>query len=120
MQIGGFVSEMGTTADTVRYYMELHLLKPALVRGRYFFAEKEVMDFRAVTQLKQWGLAMKEIQRLFGYKAESGCGTADLLAFARTVLLERLQAIDARAAELDRQRTQVLENLAEIEELITK
>lgn len=76
MQIGAFVREMGTTADTVRYYMELSLLGPELKGNRYSFGEKEVRDFQAIAQLKQWGFAVKEIQCLFRHKAQSGCGTA--------------------------------------------
>lgn len=118
MQIGVFVREMGTTVDTVRYYMEVSLLKPELEKGRYCFGEKEIMDFQAIAQLKQWGFAVKEIQRLFTYKARSGCGTGELLLFARDMLQERVQAIDSSIAELGRQQEGVLENLAELEAVV--
>lgn len=91
MQIGAFVRQMETTADTVRYYMELALLKPELERGRYYFGEKEVRDFQAIVQLKQWGFAVKDIQKLFEYKLRSGCGTAGVLVFARDMLQERVR-----------------------------
>ncbi|MNC20454.1 zinc-responsive transcriptional regulator [compost metagenome] len=118
MQIGAFVREMGTTADTVRYYMELSLLKPELERGRYCFGEKEVRDFQAVVQLKQWGVAVKDIQSLFDHKLRSGCGAAGVLVFAHDMLQERVRAIDSRMAELGRQRDGVLENLAEVEKVL--
>ncbi|WP_054941163.1 MerR family transcriptional regulator [Paenibacillus ihuae] len=94
VQIGVFVREMETTADTVRYYMELALLKPELERGRYYFGEKEVRDFQAIVQLKQWGFAVKDIQKLFNYKLRSGCGTAGVLVFAQNMLQERVRTID--------------------------
>lgn len=118
MQIGAFVREMGTTADTVRYYMELSLLGPELERGRYCFREREVRDFQTIVQLKQWGFSVKEIQSLFGYKARSGCGTAGLILFARDMLQERIYAIDRSIAELGRQRDGVLENLDGVEEVL--
>lgn len=118
MQIGAFVREMGTTADTVRYYMELSLLKPELERGRYCFGEKEVRDFQAVVQLKQWGFPVKDIQSLFDHKLRSGCGAAGVLVFAHEMLQERVRAIDSRMAELGRQRDGVLENLAEVENVL--
>ncbi|NOU78041.1 MerR family transcriptional regulator [Paenibacillus sp. LMG 31459] len=118
MQIGAFVREMGTTADTVRYYMELSLLAPELKGKRYSFGEKEVRDFQAIAQLKQWGFAVKEIQCLFGHKAQSGCGTAEVLRFARDMLQERVHAIDSSIAELGRQREGVLVNLAEVEAVL--
>ncbi|WP_310829149.1 MerR family transcriptional regulator [Paenibacillus pedocola] len=120
MQIGAFVREMETTADTVRYYMELALLKPELERGRYCFGEKEIRDFQAIVQLKQWGFAVKDIQKLFDYKLRSGCGTDGVLVFARDMLQERVQAIDEAMAGLGRQRDGVLENLAEVEQALKR
>ena len=118
MQIGAFVREMGTTADTVRYYMELSILKPELKGNRYSFGAKEVMDSQAIVQLKQWGLAVKEIQALFEHKARSGCGTAGLLLFARDLLQERIHTIDNQIAELHNQRAGAMENLAEVDEVL--
>lgn len=120
MQIGAFVRELGTTADTVRYYMELSLLRPGIEGNRYSFGPKEVMDFQAIVQLKQWGFAVKEIQSLFLHKENSGCGTAGLLLFVRDMLQERVHAMDNQIAELGRQRERVLENLAEVEEVLER
>jgi DNA-binding transcriptional MerR regulator len=118
MQIGAFVREMGTTADTVRYYMELSLLGPELEGNRYCFGERERRDFQAIVQLKQWGFAVKEIQSLFGHKERSGCGTEGLLVFARDMLQERVRAIDSSMEELGRQRSAVMVNLGEVEEVL--
>ena len=118
MQFGAFVREMETTADTVRYYMELSLLKPELETGRYWFGEQEVRNFRAISQLKQWGFAVKEIQGLFERKQQSGCGTEGVLIYARNMLQEKVWAIDRRMAELGRQRAGVLENLTEVEQVL--
>jgi DNA-binding transcriptional MerR regulator len=118
MQFGAFVREMETTADTVRYYMELSLLKPELEKGRYWFGEQEVRNFQAISQLKQWGFAVKEIQSLFERKQQSGCGTEGVLIYARNMLQEKVWAIDSRMAELSRQRDGVQENLAEVEQVL--
>ncbi|WP_162551086.1 MerR family transcriptional regulator [Paenibacillus tepidiphilus] len=118
MRIGEFVREMETTADTVRYYMELHLLKPEFKEKRYCFGDQEVRDFQAIVQLKQWGLAVKDIQRLFQHKEQSGCGATGLLAYARELLLHRVHMIDCQVAELGRQRDDLVENLAEVEQVL--
>ncbi|MNV95144.1 hypothetical protein D3C71_1900060 [compost metagenome] len=98
--------------------MELALLKPELKGGRYFFGEKEIRDFQAIAQLKQWGFTLKEVQGLFDYKQRAGCGTAGVLIYAAGMLQERIKSIDSAIAELGRQRKEVVDNLAEVEQVL--
>ncbi|MNI85578.1 hypothetical protein D3C73_1425830 [compost metagenome] len=98
--------------------MELSLLKPELERGKYHFGGREIRDFQAIAQLKQWGFAVKEIQKLFEHKQSSGCGTEGLLQYARDLLQGRVQTIDSEMAQLMRQKEQVLENLAEVNQVL--
>lgn len=118
MQIGQFVREVDSTVDTVRYYMDLSLLCPELRGNRYIFTEREIRDFEVIVQLKQWGFQVKEIQNLFEYKKQSGCGTEELLRYVHGQLRTRYQSIEENLQLLNRQKEAVLENLGEVESLL--
>ncbi|WP_379129760.1 MerR family transcriptional regulator [Paenibacillus sp. sgz500958] len=119
MQIGEFIKATNTTMDTVRYYMDLSLLCPELKSNRYFFTEREVMDFGVIIQLKQWGFAVKEIQGLFEYKRQSGCGTEELLSYVHRLLINRVQSIEENLEVLRKQKEDVLRSLHEVNSLLT-
>lgn len=118
MLIGEFVKAVDSTVDTVRHYMNLSLLNPELKSNRYIFTQREERDFEVIVQLKQWGFTIKEIQSLFLYKRQSGCGTAKLLQYVHELLQSKQNSIEEKLELLSKQRQEVMENLREVQSLL--
>lgn len=73
MKIGQFVTEMKTTKETVRYYIDEQLLTPKKIQGRYNFTEVELNDFRNIRELREIGLSIRIIKEI--KKNKEYCGT---------------------------------------------
>lgn len=114
MRLGQFVMLLNTTKDTVRHYEELGLLAPGLQGRHKVYGDKELADFRAVGELKETGLTLKDIKLLMELKRLSTCGETDLLV-AKVEELElhgrRLQEQEELLAERRRQLGRHLEEI---------
>ncbi|GEM_PF-387803 len=73
MDMGQFVTEQGTTKETVRYYIDEKLLSPKKVNKKYCFTELEERDFKNIRQLRDMGLSIKVIKLIKENKEH--CGT---------------------------------------------
>ncbi|WP_058304446.1 MerR family transcriptional regulator [Gorillibacterium timonense] len=120
MRMGQYVNQMSTTLDTVRYYMELSLLRPELKNNRYDFTQREMDNFETIVQLKEWGFAMKEIQELFEHKERTGCGSVELIVYARDMLQAKCESIECSIVTLNKQKEEVLHHLGEVEQLLAE
>jgi len=68
MRIGQFAVLNNTSIDTIRHYMSLGLLVPEKVNAQYDFDENCAQDFHEISQLKQIGFSLSEIQQLILYR----------------------------------------------------
>lgn len=65
MKIKDVVELTGTTADTLRYYEKMGLLKIERKNGVRSFSEKNIEQIHMISQLKEAGFLLKEIVFLF-------------------------------------------------------
>lgn len=68
MRIGQFAVQNNTSIDTIRHYMSMGLLVPEKQKAQYDFDENCAQDFHEITQLKQIGFTLSEIQQLILFR----------------------------------------------------
>lgn len=110
MQIGELAKRAGVAIDTVRYYEREGLVpKPPRQRSGYRrYEEDDVLRLRFIRRAKALGFTLEEIAGLLDLSARR---TGDMSELKQAAEL-RLQALDARIAELERVRAGLLELVA--------
>lgn len=73
MRIGQFITEMNTTKETVRYYIDEKLLTSNKIEGKYEFTETDQNDFKNIRELRTMGLPIRVIKEI--KKNKEFCGT---------------------------------------------
>ena len=102
MQIGQFIKEMDSTRETVRYYIEEELLTPEKISGKYFFSDKEVLDFKNIRELRDAGLTIRVIKKIKANKVH--CGTEIQWETNLTIIEDELLLIDEQMKQLANQK----------------
>ncbi len=102
MQIGQLAKAAGVAVDTVRYYERQGLLPAPLRQGSGYrhYQEQDVLRLRFIRRAKTLGFTLEEIGGLLTLSAQRNEDMAELKQAAQA----RLQALDARIAELQRVR----------------
>jgi len=87
MKVTELAKELNTTADTVRYYTRLNLLKPGkLVNGYKYYSSSEVARLKFILGARQLGFSVKDIQQIFS-DADHGKSACPLV---RSIIKTRL------------------------------
>lgn len=74
MYLKEFISKVGTTRDTVRYYLDLNLLTPLRKGKIYWFTGQVTEAYAEIKNLQELGFSLKEISAIKWLQDQS-CGT---------------------------------------------
>ena len=110
LSIGSLAKRVGVNIDTIRYYEREGLLPEPLRRasGYRSYGEGTVAQLRFIRRAKDLGFTLEEIRELLALSSDRRKGVKAVKQRAK----QRLAAIDARIAELQRVR----DGLAELVE----
>ena len=110
MNIGQASHASGVSAKMIRYYEEIELIPPAARSdsGYRAYTRSDVHRLRFIRRAKALGFTLEEIAGLLDLSARR---TGDMSELKQAAEL-RLQALDARIAELERVRAGLLELVA--------
>jgi DNA-binding transcriptional MerR regulator len=103
MQIGELARRVGIDVDTVRLYEQQGLLPRLLLPGSDYrqYEPEDVQRLRFIRRVKALGFTLAEIAELLEFAEQQHEDIGDLQRAAEI----RLQALEARIAELSRLRT---------------
>ena len=88
MKVAELAKSLGTTADTVRYYSRLGLLKPAKsVNGYKLYSNKEVSRLKFILSARNLGFSVADIKEIIN-ESEDGKSACPLV---RSLIKERLE-----------------------------
>ena len=88
MKVAELSKSLGTTADTVRYYSRLGLLKPAKsVNGYKSYSNKEVPRLKFILSARNLGFSVADIKEIIN-ESEDGKSACPLV---RSLIKERLE-----------------------------
>jgi DNA-binding transcriptional MerR regulator len=88
MKVTELAKNLGTTANTVRYYTRLNLLNPnKSVNGYKFYSNKEVKRLKFILSARQLGFSVSDIQQIL-HEADDGNTACPLV---RKLIKERLE-----------------------------
>lgn len=110
LTIGAVAKRAGVPIDTIRYYEREGLLPEPLRRasGYRSYGESAVAQLRFIRRAKELGFTLEEIRGLLALSHDRQRGVKAVKRRAQ----ERLAAIDARIAELQRVRDGLAELIA--------
>ncbi len=102
LSIGAVARQAGVAVDTIRYYEREGLLpEPARRASGYrTYGEDAIRRLRFIRRAKELGFTLEEIRELLALSADRHLGVKGVKQRAQ----QRLAAIDARIAELQRVR----------------
>ena len=102
MKIGELAQRAGVGIDTVRYYEREGLLPQAqrLASGYRVYGDHDARRVRFVRRAKALGFTLQEIRDLLALSDHRD----DDMAAMKSVAIEKLGAVEAKLAELDRIR----------------
>ena len=102
LTIGAVAKRVGVPIDTIRYYEREGLLPEPQRRasGYRSYGESAIAQLRFIRRAKQLGFTLEEIRELLALSHDRQLGVKAVKQRAR----QRLAAIDARMAELQRVR----------------
>ena len=99
LTIGEFAAAGGVGIETVRFYQRRHLLRtPARGGGIRHYGREDVRRLRFIRQAQAAGFTLEQIRELLDLDAGEDRGRARELAKAR------IEALDAKIADLQRAR----------------
>jgi MerR family transcriptional regulator, copper efflux regulator len=97
MNIGDAAERSGLPAKTIRYYEDIHLLKPARGENGYRdYSSEDVHRLRFLQRARSLGFSVEECRQLLSLYADKRRESADVKAVAEAKLME----IDRKIAEL--------------------
>jgi DNA-binding transcriptional MerR regulator len=98
--IGEFAKKTGTTIRALRYYDEIHLLKPTLVSpsGRRYYSDNEIIQLQKIVALKFLGYSLEKINEFLHLK---DWDLKDSLAFQKQEMLQKKEHIERVIRALD-------------------
>ena len=102
MQIGKFIEEVGTTRETIRYYIEEGLLTPDKKAGKYLFSPNEIEDFKSIRELREMGLSIKIIKTIKANK--DYCGTDKQWQSNLKLIEDELKEVNEHLKVLQKQK----------------
>jgi MerR family transcriptional regulator, copper efflux regulator len=97
MNIGDAAERSGLPAKTIRYYEDIHLVKPARGENGYRdYSSEDVHRLRFLQRARSLGFSVEECRQLLSLYADKRRESADVKAVAEAKLME----IDRKIAEL--------------------
>lgn len=106
LKIGELARRLGMNVQTLRYYEGLGILEPAArtESGYRLYSEADERLLRFVLQAKRIGFSLDEIREMVRQRRESGppCD------YVRDTLHRHLEVLDAKIAELQQLRAELL------------
>lgn len=102
MQIGQFITEMKTTKETVRYYIDEQLLTPEKVNGKYEFTKIEQNEFENIRELRDMGLPIRVIKQIKMNK--DFCGTKRQWESNLTIIDIELSRVELELEQLNNEK----------------
>jgi len=101
IQIGDFARKAGISMRAIRYYEELGLISPDThtVGGFRLYSEDALKRVRVITTLKDLGLSLVEIQRIFKAK-KSGGSSRETVQFLLNLFTQKLGQVESKIEAL--------------------
>ncbi len=108
MQIGYFARKAGVSVRAIRYYEELGLLSPDSHSNGGFrlYGPESFKRIQVINFLKDLGLSLTEIRRIFHAKKPSG-GDRETVEFLLKVFGEKLDLVAEKLSNLNRIKTEL-------------
>jgi DNA-binding transcriptional MerR regulator len=105
MTVSELARRAGTTADTVRYYERIGVLREAArtAGGYRLFGDDDLARLAFVKRAQAFGLRLDEIRELLDVRDRGLCPCGH----ARTLLRERLDDVERQMAELEVLRDEI-------------
>jgi DNA-binding transcriptional MerR regulator len=112
MQIGGFAQRAGVSVRAIRYYEELGLLRPeAHSEGGFrLYGSENLKRIQIINFLKDIGLSLSEIQKIFLAKKVSG-GDKQTVSFLLKIFSDKISLVDEKLDMLNRMKTELSRTL---------
>ncbi|MFP4662513.1 MAG: MerR family transcriptional regulator [Halanaerobiales bacterium] len=114
MKISEFADKYSVSYDTVRYYMELHLLTPEKKGGHYYYDEKCEAQIREVLKLKEMDFSLQEIKKIFNFKRIGKLSTYHQNNYYQSIYKSKYQNIKKEISRLKAARDMLEETMAEL------
>jgi len=104
-RIGDLKKLLGMSGDTLRYYEKIGLLRQInrTSAGVRYYTKENVSRLRFIQRAKSMNFTLNEIQHLLTFRDDPQGSREDV----RTLTRSKLQAIEAKAAELDTLRKEL-------------
>ncbi|MBB1351802.1 MULTISPECIES: MerR family transcriptional regulator [unclassified Pseudoalteromonas] len=117
MKVAELAKSLGTTADTVRYYSRLGLLKPAKsVNGYKLYSNKEVSRLKFILSARNLGFSVADIKQILN-ESEDGKSACPLV---RSLIKERLEETEKQFQAMLALRGKMSSALSQWEEMEDK
>ncbi|CAM3732148.1 MULTISPECIES: MerR family transcriptional regulator [Pseudoalteromonas] len=117
MKVAELAKSLGTTADTVRYYTRLGLLKPAKsVNGYKSYSNKEVSRLKFILSARNLGFSVADIKEIIN-ESEDGKSACPLV---RSLIKERLEETEKQFQAMLALRGKMSSALSQWEEMEDK
>ena len=117
MKVAELAKSLGTTADTVRYYSRLGLLKPAKsVNGYKLYSNKEVSRLKFILSARNLGFSVVDIKEIIN-ESEDGKSACPLV---RSLIKERLEETEKQFQAMLALRGKMSSALSQWEEMEDK
>ena len=117
MKVAELAKSLGTTADTVRYYTRLGLLKPAKsVNGYKLYSNKEVSRLKFILSARNLGFSVADIKEIIN-ESEDGKSACPLV---RSLIKERLEETEKQFQAMLALRGKMSSALSQWEEMEDK
>ena len=96
----------------------MFLLNPVKVNYHKEYSEKEIVDFKMVKELQNYGLSLKDIQLIFELKNSHQCGDIQVLKKTLQTLTNHLEQLKREEEEIHKRRIMLERELIELREYI--
>ncbi|AWB67878.1 MerR family transcriptional regulator [Saccharobesus litoralis] len=114
MTVTELAKQLGTTADTVRYYTRLKLVKPSKSPNGYkFYAPEQVSRLKFILSARQLGFSVSDIKQILS-EASDGKSTCPLV---RSLIKQRLAETELQFQAMLRLRQKMNQALQQWESL---
>lgn len=100
-----FNSDGGDEYEDRRIYLKL--LTPEWQGNRNIYKEQEVKDFKAIAEMKQLGLTLKDIELIFQLKRTGGCGSPSLGQKILSQFFVHLDSVKTEEKQIRKRRCQL-------------
>jgi MerR family Zn(II)-responsive transcriptional regulator of zntA len=109
LKIGDVATKAGTSVRTVRYYMEEGFIEPAArsAGGFYLFSPEAAETVFFISKLRQTGLSLKEIQKIYNARRsgqtgeEASSAVLEHLLTQRDAVIRKIKDYQKLKSELD-------------------